>query len=182
MVAPGEDHVSDSSGKCSRNTKPRMKDLTDIHEKVDQPFIKARELRRDEISQRKRGEDGKLAAYQQKQRRVQQARLAVDGVRSHDDGVAFDSDAYEVESSWKYIEHKIKPYSPGMRYERLAKADLRAECEENEYLDAMYDDPEDQLEEVLGKYSDNDSEEELEEDSMENDDREDDDESNESDD
>ncbi|XP_026428257.1 nucleolar transcription factor 1-B-like [Papaver somniferum] len=128
--------------------------------------------RRDEISQRKRGEDGKLASYQQKRCQV----------RSHDDGVASDSDADEVESSWKPIEHKINPYAPGMRAERLAKDDLRAECEEDEYLDAMYDDPEDQLEEVLGKDSDNDSKEELEEDSMENDDCEDDDESNESDD
>ncbi|XP_026398945.1 mitotic apparatus protein p62-like [Papaver somniferum] len=123
------------------------------------------------------------ARAKQKRRRLQQTRLAAeDEVRPRVDGVDSDSDAEEIESAWKPLERKTKPYAPGMRAERLAKADLRAEHEEDEYLDAMYDDPEDRLEEVSSKDFDDDSEEELGEDSMEDDDREDDDESDESDD
>ncbi|XP_026399599.1 rRNA-processing protein EFG1-like [Papaver somniferum] len=108
--------------------------------------------------------------------------LAEDEFRSHDDNVTPDSDADEVESAWKPLERRIKPHESGMRVERLVRADFRAECEEDEYLDAMYADPENQLEEVLSEDSDDDFEEELEEDDTDDDDREDDDESDESDD
>ncbi|XP_026378254.1 phosphopantothenoylcysteine decarboxylase subunit VHS3-like [Papaver somniferum] len=152
MADPGDDHVSDSSGKCSRNTNPKMKDLADAHAKADQPLDRARELR-------KRAENEKLAIYRQKRRSKQSP----------------DLDADEVESAWKPLEHRIKPHESGMRDEPLANGYLRVEYEEDEYLNVMDDDPEDQLEEAPSKDSDNDSEEEFEEDSMEDDDPEDDD-------
>ncbi|XP_026419740.1 ribosome biogenesis protein BOP1 homolog [Papaver somniferum] len=132
---------------------------------------------------KREAEDEKLATYWQKRRRLQQTRLAAeDEIRSPADGVASDSDAEEVESVWEPVEREVDPYSPSMRAERLAREDFQAECEEDEYLDAMHGDLEDQLEKVPSEGSDDDSEEELEENSMEDDDCESDNESDESDD
>ncbi|XP_026383709.1 uncharacterized protein LOC113279223 [Papaver somniferum] len=122
---------------------------------------------------KRKSEDEKLATYQQKRRQLQQARLAAkDDVQPHVDGVASDSDAEESEPVWQPLERKIRPHVPGLRVERLARADLQAEYEEDDYLDVMYGDPEDQLEEVPSKGFDDDHGGELEENSMDDDDRE----------
>ncbi|XP_026398605.1 convicilin-like [Papaver somniferum] len=143
-------------------------------------YVDAEEKQKHE-EQKRKVEDEKLAAYQRKRQRAQQVRLAAeDEVQPCHDGVASDSDAEEVESVWKPSERKIKPDLPGMRAERLTKADFRFECKEDDYLDAMYGDPEDQLEEVPIKGSGDDSEGEIEENSMEDDDRESDEESDDS--
>ncbi|XP_026428833.1 glutamic acid-rich protein-like [Papaver somniferum] len=158
-MATSSDHFSSSSEEYSNTSKPEMKNSADT---------------RTEDFKKREAEYEKLAAYQ-KRRRLQQTKLAAeDEIQSRVDGVASDSDAEEVESIWIPRECRISPYPPGKETERLAEADFRAECEEDEYLDAIYGDPEDQLEEVPSENSDNDSEEELEEDSMEDDDHEDD--------
>ncbi|XP_026378225.1 transcription termination factor 4, mitochondrial-like [Papaver somniferum] len=146
-------HSAVSSGEHSRNTKPNMKTYADVYAK------------------KRKAEDEKLAAYHQKRHQLQQVRLSVeDAVRSCADGVASDSDVEEIEFVWKPIEREVEPYPPSKRVERLSKDDFRAECDEDDYLDATYDDPEDHLEEVLEENSEDASEEELEEDSDHEDD------------
>ncbi|XP_026435745.1 uncharacterized protein LOC113333524 [Papaver somniferum] len=186
MEAPSDDYISDSSEKCSRNIKSQMNNSADARVEIDQLFRNARNLIRGmplahlksiregmndfltyvdakekqrHEEQKIKAEDEKLATYRRKRWRVQQARLAAeDEVQPHPDGVTSDSDAEEVESVWKPSERKIKPYPPSMRAERLAKADFRAECKEDDYLDATYGDPEDQLKEVPSEGSDEASE------------------------
>ncbi|XP_026399690.1 glutamic acid-rich protein-like [Papaver somniferum] len=185
MVISSSDHSSSSSKEDSKTPRPEIKISTsEARAKIDRSLKDAKEIINgtpldfmkvvcDGFLKRE-AKDEKLATYQQKRRRLQRKRLEVeDEIRSRADGVASDSDA-KVESVWEPIEREVKPYPPGMRAERLAKADFRAECEEDEHLDAMYADPEDQLKGVLNEDSDDDSEEELEEDYTD-DDREDDD-------
>ncbi|XP_026417268.1 uncharacterized protein LOC113312745 [Papaver somniferum] len=173
MVIFSSDHSSSSSEEDSKTSRPQMKIYAaEARAKRDRSLNDAKEI----IN----ADDEKLATYRQKRHQLQQTRLAAeDEVRSHADGVASDSDPEEVESVWEPVEREVKPYPPSMRAERLARADFRAEYEEDEYLDAMYVDPEDHLEEVLSE--DDGSDEKLDEDST-GDDREDNDESDDSDD
>ncbi|XP_026383537.1 mitotic apparatus protein p62-like [Papaver somniferum] len=168
-MVTSSDHSSSSSEEYSDTSKPEMKSSADARAEVAQSLRDAGKLinnmsldhlkvTRDRFSKRE-AEDEKLAAYQ-KRRRLQQTKLAAeDEIQSRADGPR---------------KRRIRPYPLGRETERLAKDDFRAECEEDEYLDAIYGDPEDQLEEVPSENSDNDSEEELEEDSIEDDDHEDD--------
>ncbi|XP_026384405.1 glutamic acid-rich protein-like [Papaver somniferum] len=188
-MVTSSDHSSSSSEEYSDTSKPEMKSSADARADVAQYLSDAGKLinympldhlkvSRDWLSKRE-AEVEKLADYQ-KRRRIQQTKLAAeDEIQSRANNVSSDSDAEEIESIWNPRERRIRPYPPGRETERLAEADFRAECEEDDYLDAMYGDPEDQLEEVPNKNSDN--EEELKEGSMEDDDHEDD-ESDESDD
>ncbi|XP_026399468.1 nucleoplasmin-like protein ANO39 [Papaver somniferum] len=184
----------DSSSDCSDVSKLEMRiSGAEAHAKVTQSLKNTKELidgtsldrlriARDIFLKRK-AENEKLATYQQKRRRLRQARLAAeDEVQLRADGVDYDPDVEESEPVWKPLERKIKPYVPDLRAERLTRADLQAKYEEDDYLDVMYGDPEDQLEEVPSDGSDDDHGRETDEDSMEDDDQESEDRSNDSDD
>ncbi|XP_026400003.1 mitotic apparatus protein p62-like [Papaver somniferum] len=192
LVISSSDHSSSSSEEDSKTPRPEMKisaaearakmDLSDAKEMINGMPLDRLKAFRDAFLKRE-SEDEKLATYQQKRRRLQQTRLsAEDETWSRANGVASDSNEKEVEFVWEPVEREVKPYPPSMRVERLARADFRSECEEDEYFDVMYGDPEDQLEEVPSEGSDDDSKEELEENSMKDNDRESDDESDDSDD
>ncbi|XP_026377989.1 nucleolar transcription factor 1-like [Papaver somniferum] len=119
MAAPGNNPAPEFSERCSRNIEPKkVRGFEDI---INQPFSEARKL-------------------------IQGLSLAhLEAVRV---GISSDSYAEEVESVWKPVERETEPYPPGMRTARLAKADFEIEREEDDYLDATYDDPEDHLEET----------------------------------
>ncbi|XP_026435996.1 nucleolar complex protein 2 homolog [Papaver somniferum] len=187
MVIPSSsEHSYSSSEEDSKIPRPEMKiSAAEARAKINRSLKDAKEIInsvpldhlkvvRDGLLKRE-VEDEKLATYQQKRRRLQQKRLeAEDETRSRADSVASNSDVEEIESAWEPIGRKVKPHPPSIRVERLARADFKAECEEDDYLDAMYNDPEDD-EEVLD--SENSSKKESDEDSTEDDNCRDDDES-----
>ncbi|XP_026451391.1 calsequestrin-1-like [Papaver somniferum] len=120
---------------------------------------------RDELLKRKEREEI-LVEYREKRRRIQRkTQEAEERLRSRPNGVASDSDAEEEEEElvWDLIERKSKPYPPHKEIERLVKADLQVERDEEDLLDAMYGD----IEEEFPDDSDSDSERESGEDSSE---------------
>ncbi|XP_026452634.1 dentin sialophosphoprotein-like [Papaver somniferum] len=82
--------------------------------------------------------------------------------------VASDSDASEDEPEWVPPERKIKPDRRTKDIEKLVQADLEAECEEEDYWEMMYSDPD--IHPDFVNSPNNDSDEELEEDSAKHDD------------
>ncbi|XP_026419481.1 HIPL1 protein-like [Papaver somniferum] len=157
---------------CSERQYTQSESLRNAGKLIHGISLDHLKVARDRFPKRE-AEDEKLAAYQ-KRHRLQQTKLAAeDEIRSCDDSVALDSYADEVESVWEPVERKVKSYPPGTRNERLVRDDLRAECEDDNYLDEMYDDPDDHLEEIYDENSRDDSEEESEWSSTEDDDRED---------
>ncbi|XP_026442604.1 glutamic acid-rich protein-like [Papaver somniferum] len=136
---------------------------------------------RDEILNRKE-RDEIMADYREKIRRNQQKVLrAEEKLRSCLDGVASDSDASDAEEElvWDLTERKSRPYPPHREIERLVKADLQDEYDEEDYWDAINGDL---VEEEEFHSSDSDSAKEYDEDSTKDDDDADDDESDDSDD
>ncbi|XP_026383578.1 calsequestrin-1-like [Papaver somniferum] len=122
----------------------------------------------DEFLKRKETEEI-LAEYREKRRRIQRkTQEAEERLRSRPYGVASDSDAEEEEEElvWRFPERKSKPYPPHRDIERQVKADLQAERDEEDLLDAIDGD----IKEEFPDDSDSDSEKESKEDSSEDDD------------
>ncbi|XP_026417064.1 nucleolar transcription factor 1-like [Papaver somniferum] len=156
------DYSSSSSEEYSKISaaKSRAKEI------INSMPLDDLKVTRDELLKRKAREEI-IADYREKRRRIQRKTLeAEEKLGSRPDGVASDSDAEEEEPVWEPMERRSKPYPPHKEIERLVKADLQDERDEEDHRDEIYGD----LEEEKFPSSDSDSEKESEEDSMNDDD------------
>ncbi|XP_026410563.1 glutamic acid-rich protein-like [Papaver somniferum] len=163
------DSSSSSSEEDSKIYVSKARAKTDhAKEIVNSMPLNDLKVARDEFLKRKSREEI-IVDYWEKRRRIQRKILEdEEKLRSRPDGIASDSYVEEEEPVWEPMERRSKPYPPHREIERLVKADLQDERDEEDYWDAIYGD----LKEEEFPSSDSDSEKESEEDYMDDDDNE----------